>query len=59
MNDFEELDKENIIQYMKTIVNSKIGIKLVKNSLGLFHMYKKEIADEQYLNPESWITILT
>jgi len=41
MNNFEQLDKENIIQYMKNLTSSKVGIRIVKNTLGLFHIEKK------------------
>lgn len=59
MNNFEQLDKENIIQYMRNLTSSKVGVRIVKNTLGLFHIEKKETTDNIFLSPESWINLLT
>jgi hypothetical protein len=59
MNNFEQLDKDNIIQYMRNLTSSKVGVRIVKNTLGLFHIEKKETTDNIFLSPESWINLLT
>ncbi len=59
INTFEQLDKDNIIQYMRNLTNSKVGVRIVKNTLGLFHIEKKETTYNIFLSPESWINLLT
>lgn len=58
---FEEEDKKNILEYVSTLLKStpNIGIRVVKNTLGFFHIEKKETEDSIYLSPESWINILS
>ena len=61
MNNFTEDDKENIIEHLKRLIvtSPNIGIRFIKNHLGLFHVAKRDKPNDEFLSPESWINLLT
>ncbi len=56
-NNFTEIDKEYIIDYLKSL-NSNTYIRIIKNHLGLFHIDKRNTPNNEFLSPESWVSIL-
>jgi hypothetical protein len=59
--ELEEVDRKNIIDHLLVIAKKtpNIGIKIVKNYLGFFHITTRNTPDNEFLSPESLVSILT